>query len=298
MAIESLQGFSDQLAALVESASKSVVRVDARYRIAGTGIVWASDVILTADHVVEREEGIQVSFNGNSHPVELVGRDPSTDIAALRVKGASLTPANIGDPKALKLGHLVAALGRPWGEEPIASVGVVSGKGLGFRGRSRLRDGLIQTDLVLYPGFSGGPLIDASGRVVGMNSATLGRGISFAVPADTAGQVVTALLHEGRVRRGYIGVNLQIVPVSEKLAKALAMQQGRALMILATESGSPAEKAGLLPGDMLVKIGDQILEGIEDLQRYLSADQVGNTMTVTIVRGGQIKELGLTVGAR
>lgn len=299
MAIESLQSVSDQLAALIESASQSVVRVDARHRIAGSGIAWASDVILTADHVVEREEGIQISFNGNSYQVELAGRDPSTDIAALRVKGAKLTPAPIGDAKGLKVGHLVVAIGRPWSEETVASVGVVSGRGFGWRGlHSQFRDGLIQTDVILYPGFSGGPLIDASGRVVGMNSAVLGRGMALAVPADTATRVMNALLKEGRVRRGYLGVSLQIVPLAETLAKQLAAKQDRALMILTIESASPAEKAGLLPGDILLQIGDQSLEGIEDLQRYLSAERVGATVKLKVVRGGELKEVSLVVGSK
>ncbi len=294
MPIQSLQEFSDQLAALIENASKFVVRVDARQRIAGTGIIWANDAILTADHVIEREDEIQVSLNGTSFSAEIAGRDPSTDIAALRIKGATLTPALVGDPKTLKAGHLVIAIGRPWSPDTVVSVGTVSARGLGWLGRqSQFREGLIQADVILYPGFSGGPLVDASGRVVGMNTSVLGRGMALAVPADTLSRVMTALLQEGRVRRGHLGVGLQVVPLSKP-----PLENKSGLMILTIEQGSAAEKAGLLPGDILFKIGGQTLESMEALQRYLSSDRIGSAAKVGLVRGGEIKEIEVVIGSR
>jgi len=186
MALESLQAFSDQLAAMVESVTRVTARVDARNRVAGSGIVWSADgVILTADHVVEREEDIHVQLDGTTYDAELVGRDPTTDLALLRVDAKNLVAASVADSKTLKAGHLVFAVGRPWGGEPIASSGIVSalGKfGFGSGWGSQFREGLINSDVVLYPGFSGGPLADASGRVVGMNSSVIGRGMSLAVP--------------------------------------------------------------------------------------------------------------------
>ncbi len=299
MTIESLQAFSDQVAEVVQSAGKSAVRVDARQRIAGTGIVWGPDVILTADHVVEREEEIAVSVDGNSFMAELVGRDPPTDVAALRIKGGNLTPAAQGDPQALKVGHLVIAIGRPWSTEAIVSVGFVSGKGSSWVGRhTPFREGLIQADVTLYPGFSGGPLVDASGRMVGMNSSVLGRGMALAIPTDTVSRVMAALLKEGRVRRGHLGVGLQLVPISDKIAAKLTTTQERGLMILTVEPGSAAEAAGLLPGDILVRIGDQALVGLEDLQRALTADRIGQPVDVTVIRGGDVKHVSVVVGAK
>lgn len=299
MAIESLQGLSDQLAAVVEAAGRSVVRVDARQRIAGTGIAWGADVVLTADHVVEREEEITVSADGDSSSAELIGRDPSTDTAALRVKSGGLKQASLGQAAGLKVGNLVVAIGRPWGADAIISLGVVSGKGTGWiRRHSSFREGLIQADVTLYPGFSGGPLVDASGRVVGMNTSVLGRDMALAVPVETASRVMSALLKEGRVRRGHLGVGLQLIPLSQAISSKLGSSQERALMVLTIEQGSAAEQAGLLPGDILVKISDQGLGGLEDLQRFLSPDRIGNTVPLTVVRGGEIKQINVVVGSK
>src|SRR5512143_3321838 len=244
MAFSNLQALSNEYAALVEQVSKSVVRVDARHRLAGTGVVWSTDgVIVTADHVVEREEGIEVfTPGGETTKAELVGRDPGTDVAVLRAAAKGLVAADWTPPGELKAGHLAFALGKPWDNTPIVSGGIISAIGVGIRGHGR--NGFVQSDVVMLPGFSGGPLVDAGGRVIGMNSSVLGRGVSLAVPVETMKRVIADLLKEGRVRRPYLGVGLQVVPLASSLS-AKAGGQERALMVLTIESGGPAEQSGL-----------------------------------------------------
>ena len=297
MAFSNLQALSNEYAALVEQVSKSVVRVDARHRIAGTGIVWSADgVIVTADHVVEREEGIEVlTPGGETVKAELIGRDPNTDVAALRISASGLTAADWTPPAELKAGHLAFALGKPWDNTPIVSGGIVSAVGVGMRGHGR--NGFVQSDVVMLPGFSGGPLVDAGGRVIGMNSSVLGRGVSLAVPVEAMKRVVGDLLKEGRVRRPYLGVGLQVVPLASSLS-AKAGGQERALMILTIESGGPAEQSGLLPGDILLSAAGKALQDTHDLQHALTPDNVGQTVTLSVVRGGEIKSIGVKVGSK
>ncbi|MBI3733210.1 MAG: trypsin-like peptidase domain-containing protein [Chloroflexi bacterium] len=296
MAFNNLQALSDEFATAVAQAARSVVRVDARHRVAGTGIVWSADgVIVTADHVVEREEGIEVlTPGGQTVKAELIGRDPSTDVAALRVSADGLTAANWSEPAQVKPGHLAFALGKPWDNTPIVSGGIISAVGVGIRGHGR--NGFVQSDVVMLPGFSGGPLVDASARVIGLNSSVLGRGVSLAVPVETMRRVVGELMKDGRVKRPYLGVGLQPVPLAPSLSQKAGSQE-HALMILTVENGGPAEKGGLLPGDILLAINDKPLQDIESLQRALIASQVGASVTVKMVRGGVVQDTSVTIGA-
>jgi S1-C subfamily serine protease len=297
MAFSNLQALSNEYAALVEQVSKSVVRVDARHRLAGTGIVWSADgVIVTADHVVEREEGIEVlTPGGETVKAELVGRDPGTDVAVLRAAAKGLVGADWTPPGELKAGHLAFALGKPWDNTPIVSGGIISAVGVGIRGHGR--NGFVQSDVVMLPGFSGGPLVDAGGRVIGMNSSVLGRGVSLAVPVETMRRVVADLLKEGRVRRPYLGVGLQVVPLASSLS-AKAGGQERALMVLTIESGGPAEQSGLLPGDILLSAAGTALEDTRDLQHALTPENVGQSVTLSVVRGGEIRSVAVKVGSK
>lgn len=301
MALENLQAFSDELAAVVAKVTRSVVRVEARQRIAGTGVVWTADgAIVTADHVVEREENIKVVFDGSSYDAELAGRDPSTDLAVLRIRGAALQPAQVAD-LTLKQGNLVFAVGRPWGQEPIVSAGIVSA--LGKFGQSngwgqQFREGLIHTDVTLYPGFSGGPLADASGRVVGINSSIIGRDLSLAIPTETVSRIAEQLLTEGRIKRGYLGVGVQKIPLQESLAKKLGLTQETGLMILTVEPDTNAEQAGLLPGDILVGLNGSTIARIRELNRWLANETGGRQVNARVIRGGALRELPITVGVR
>jgi S1-C subfamily serine protease len=302
MALDSLQAYSDELAAAVAKVTRSVVRVEARQRVAGTGVVWTSaGAVVTADHVVEREENIRVVFDGTTYEAELAGRDPSTDLAVLRVKASNLVPAQVAESKSLKQGNLVFAVGRPWGEEAIVSGGIVSA--LGKFGRANVwgaqfREGLIHTDVTLYPGFSGGPLADASGRVVGINSSVLGRDLALAVPGETVARIAEQLLAEGRIKRGYLGVGVQKIPLQASLAKKLGLEQETGLMVLMVEPGTNAEKAGVLPGDILVGLNGTTIARVRELNRWLAGETGGREVQARFIRGGEIKELPLTVGVK
>lgn len=308
MALENLQAFSDELAAMVARITRSVVRVEARQRVAGTGVVWTSPsggagdgAVITADHVVERDENIHVVFDGESYEAELAGRDPTTDLAILKIKASNLVPAQVADSNTLKQGNLVFAVGRPWGNEAIVSAGVVSA--LGKFGRmpgwgGQFKEGLIHTDVTLYPGFSGGPLADASGRVVGINSSVLGRDLSLAIPSETVARIAEQLLTKGRIERGYLGVGVQKIPLQQSLAQKLGLAQETGLMVLQVEPGTNAEKAGFLPGDILVGLNGTAIARVRELNRWLANESGGREVNARVIRGGEIKEFPITVGLR
>ncbi len=301
MALDSLQGFSDQLAATVQKVAHSTVRVDARDRVPGGGIIWSADgVIVTADHVVEREENIRVELEGSGYDAELVGRDPGTDLAVLKVKADNLIAAEVAAPRTLSPGNLVIAVARPWGDT-IASVGFVSSvdrSGSEEAWGTQFREGLIRAGLTLYPGFSGGPLADASGRVVGVNTSGPGQRMRIAIPSETAARVAAELLKEGRIRRGYLGIGVQKIPLAAGLAERLGARQETGLMVLTVEPGSAAEKSGFLPGDILIALGDAPLARVRELHRWLANARAGQQVQARVIRGGEIKELPVTIGER
>jgi S1-C subfamily serine protease len=290
-----LQKFSDGLAAAVEKAAQSTVTVDARGRIPATGIVWSADgEILTADHVIQRDESINVTLpDGTTHAAKVLGRDPGSDLALLKIEGAK----GLAVPEwaeAVKVGNLIFAVGRP--EDLQATLGSVVALGGPVRGRFRYLEAYIQTDVTMYPGFSGGPLVDASGRVAGLNSSALARGASIAVPVAVARALTDALRRDGHIQRGFLGVSTQPVRLAENIAAQLKQQSG--LMIIGAEKDSPAEKAGLMQGDVLVSLGGQTVTDIEALQTALGPGTVGKTVTVKVVRGGELKDIPVTVGER
>jgi len=290
-----LQKFSDGLAAAVEKAAQSTVTVDARGRIPATGIVWSADgEILTADHVIQRDESINVTLpDGTTHAAKVLGRDPGSDLALLKIEGAK----GLAVPEwaeAVKVGNLIFAVGRP--EDLQATLGSVVALGGPVRGRFRYLEAYIQADVTMYPGFSGGPLVDASGRVAGLNSSALARGASIAVPVAVARTLTDALRRDGHIQRGFLGVSTQPVRLAENIAAQLSQQSG--LMIIGAEKDSPAEKAGLMQGDVLVSLGGQTVTDIEALQTALGPGTVGKTVTVKVVRGGELKDIPVTVGER
>lgn len=339
---EVLTSLSDAMAELVETASKSIVRIEARRRLPATGIVWSADgVILTAHHIIESDEEIQIGLpDGSTAAAVLVGRDPSTDVAVLRAQGTvSLTAPTWAELDTLKVGHLVLALGRP-GDQVQATLGVISalssqwqgpqrgpfggGRGRGGRrggGRGRgfpfggseggereghiyrreggaggQQDTFVQTDVVMYPGFSGGPLVGAGGQILGMNTSALARGMSLAIPTPTIRRVIETLLTHGKVRRGYLGVTAQPVKLPDNLAQELDQEVG--LMVIAVEPDSPADKGGMVLGDVLVALGEEPVENVDELLALLRGDQVGKALKARIVRGGQLQEVEVTVGER
>jgi S1-C subfamily serine protease len=300
-----LSAFSDQLADTVERAARSIVTVAARPRQTATGILWRTDqetIILTADHVIEREEDITVTLpDQRQAKAQLIGRDPSADLAALRLPstefGPNLVPAETAE--GLRVGHLVLAIGKPTAEGPRVSFGTVSaieGPRRSWHGGEI--EGLIFADVTLYPGFSGGPLVDLSGRVVGLNSSHLTRQSSSALPIATLHRVASALLTHGRVKRGYLGIGTQQVPLPDPLAQKAGTGQKAALVVMTVEPNSPAERAGLLLGDLVVGIGGQPVTDAESLLSQLGGDRVGQSLPVKILRGGEARELSVTIGER
>jgi S1-C subfamily serine protease len=293
---EVLRNLSDALAATVEATGPAVVRVEARRRLPATGIVWSADgIIVTAHHVVQRDENIGVGLpNGQAVPATLVGRDPTTDLAVLRAQTEGLTPPAWTDLESLQVGHLVLALGRP-GQTVQATLGIVSALGDSWRTPAGGRlDRYLQTDVVMYPGFSGGPLVDAAGQVLGLNTSALLRGTSLTVPVPTLRRVVETLLAHGRVRRGYLGVGAQPVRLPAALKQQLGQETG--VLLVSVESGSPAEQGGLLLGDTIVSLDGQPVRHMDDLLALLSGDRVGAAVPVRIVRGGQVQELTVVIG--
>ena len=293
-----LQQLSDDLAATVQTASPSIVRIHGRRRMTATGIVWSADgVIVTAHHVVTRDDNLSVGLaDGSSAEATLVGRDPSTDLAVLRVQASGLTvPAwRAGDQ--VSVGQLVLALGRP-GETVQATLGVVSALGDAWRTPAGGQiDRYLQTDVVMYPGFSGGPLVGAGGAVLGLNTSALVNGVSVAVPVETLRGVVGTLLEHGHVRRGYLGVGAQPVRLPDALAADLG--QETALMLITVEPDSPAEKGGLVMGDTIVALDGQPVRHMDDLQALLSGDRVGKNVPVRILRGGKLEDRAVVIGSR
>lgn len=288
-----LKDLSDDIAALVEKASKSVVRVDARRGRAGTGIVWDSGLVLTANHVVEQEQEIEVVVDDKTVKASLVGRDPGTDLALLKVDGLTAPAMPRGKVEDLKPGQIVLAIGRPGSlKATFGTISAVSSSWRGWRGSEI--EHLIQTNAPLYPGFSGGPLVDVDGRAVGMNSWVFGRGDGRAIAMDVAERVVASLKSDGRIKRPYLGIGTQEVPLPEAV-KAKA-KQDTGLLIVAVEPESPAHKAGLMQGDTLVALNGTTTTNLEDLYAGLRKVKVGANQTVKVVRAGELKEIQITVG--
>jgi S1-C subfamily serine protease len=295
---EVLSKLSEDLAATVAEGGHTVVRVEARDRLPASGIVWSADgIIVTAHHVVERDDNITIGLpDGQSVAATLVGRDPTTDLAVLRAQTRGLRVPSWTEPDGLRVGYLTLALGRP-GRSVQATLGIISALGDSWRspGGGHV-DRYVQTDVTMYPGFSGGPLVDASGRVLGLNTSALLRSTSLAVPVSTIRRVVETLLTHGRIRRGYLGVGAQTVRLPAALAQQLGQETG--LMLASVESGSPADRHGLLLGDILVSLDGQALRSVEDLLVMLTGERVGATVPARVVRGGQARELRVTIGER
>ena len=293
-----LADVSDDLAKTVETAAQSVVRVEARRRLPASGIMWSAEgVVVTANHVVERDDKLRVGLpSGDSVDAELAGRDPTTDLAVLRTDATDVAPLPLVEPSDIRVGNLVLALGRP-GKNVQATMGMVSALGKSWRtGAGGAVDRYVQTDVVMYPGFSGGPLVDASGRGAGLNSSALMRGFNVALPVPTLRRVVDALLTHGRVSRGYLGVGAQPARLPQTVADEVGQESG--LLVVSVEPGSPAEDAGILMGDTIVSVAGEAARHMDDLLGFLSGDAVGKSVQVKIVRTGQTEEITVTVGER
>ena len=297
--INFLSAFSESLVEAVAKAGESTVLVNARRRIPASGIVYDADLILTADHVVERDDDISVLLaDGTSASATIAGRDPGNDLAMLRLENIKLTPAK-KTKQGVKVGQVVIALGRPSQEGIEASLGIISAIGGPAKTwRGGMLERYIRTDVVPFPGFSGGPLIDAEGRVVGLNTSGLAHGAAITIPAELAWAGADSLVKHGYIKRGYLGIRSQQVEISVELRKALDNQQEAGLLLVAVEKNSPAEAGGLLVGDILVAIDGHPTSDHNDLMLQLGGRTVGESVPVQILRGGIPKQLSVQVGER
>ena len=292
---------SNDLAGAVESAGQATVTVNARRRMPATGIVWNSDgLIVTSNHVVERDDDITVGLpDGRTEPATLLGRDSGSDLAILKVEASDLTPAPRSDIE-VKPGHLVLAIGRPGPSGPMASFGVVSVVGGAWRTQQGSTvESFIRADVAMLPGFSGGPLVDAQGNVLGLNSSHLGRGGGgTTIPSAAIDTIVESLQTHGKVRRGFLGIGAQSVTIPSALASSAGIEQEQGLVIVGVEPEGPAERDGLFLGDVIIAIGGQPIASVEELQDALSGDLVGKAAEINILRGGARQTISVTVGER
>lgn len=309
---ELLDAYSRAVVGAADRVGPSVVKIDvelpARARRrgdgrgdhggsgSGSGFVFAPDgLVLTNSHVVSGAQTIRVTLqDGRVMVADLVGDDPDTDLAVVRITADHLVAARFGDSSDLRPGQLVIAIGNPFGFQHTVTAGVVSALGRALRARTvRLMENLIQTDAALNPGNSGGPLVTSDGLVVGVNTAVIlgGQGIAFAVPINTARVVISALLRDGRVRRSHLGIAAQDASLPRALARELGLSQERAVGVVSVTAGSPAAQAGLAAGDMLLALSEQIVTGVDDLHRLLTDAWIGQRVALRVLRRGVVRNL-------
>lgn len=294
--MQTLRLLSNDLASAVERAARSVVAVHARPRLPSTGVHWRPGIVVTAEHTVRVEEEIRVAWpDGRAAPASLVGRDPGTDLAVLRIGDTDWPVAEVGDSAELGVGNVVLAVG--YG--PRASWGVVSAVGGAWRTwRGGEVDRLLRVDLVLYPGFSGGPLVDASGNIAGLVTSGLSRQLELAVPASTVARIVDELLATGRISRSYVGLGLQPVALPEALRHLAPGSDARGLIVVSIEADGPAGRAGVMLGDVLVALEGAPLHDLGDVQAVLAGRRVGTAVTASLIRAGAPLEVAVTLGER
>lgn len=298
--MSSLLALSNSIADTVEQAGSSVVAVNAGTRISPSGIHWRQGIIVTSDESLQRYDEISITLgDGRTLPVKVVGYDSSTDIAVFQLQNADIPVAKIGDATTLKVGHLVLGLARSSEGDLRAAMGAVSVVSGAWRSMSGGNiDQFIRPDISLYPGFAGGPLVDAAGNIVGMNTSGR-RGTALTIPAATIDRVVNQLQSKGRIARGYLGVGMQPVRLPKNLKTALNLPTATGVIVVNVESSGPADNAGLLLGDVLVKFDNIAVSDTGDVLALLNnSDRIGKTVPVQIIRGGTLVELAIAVGER
>ena len=284
----SLTELSDQLADAVAQAGATIVAVHARPNLPSTGVHWRDGVVVTTDGTVRRDAGITVTLpSGASATATLAGRDRGTDLAVLKIEPGQLPVARLGDPATLRPGHLALALARLDERGPRAAFGAVSAVGGPWRcWKGGEIDRLVQSDLVIYPGFGGGPLVDVEARVHGVNSGGLSRSLATTIPVGTVERVVTQLLQRGYVARGWMGAAMQPVYYEAAVQQQLGLPASGGLVVLSVEAGGPAAHAGLAIGDVIVAVDGRPVEHPDQILALLAGDVVGKTLHLDVVRGG------------
>jgi|SRR5438128_7745573 len=302
-----LDAYSLAVVRAAELVSPSVVKIEVRKRTnpyryppeaggSGSGFVISPDgFVLTNSHVVHRAEKIEVVLGDGRRPdAHLVGEDPDTDLAVVRIYAPNLVAARLGESKSVRVGQLAVAIGNPYGFECTVTAGVVSALGRSFRSNSgRLMDNIIQTDAALNPGNSGGPLVNSRGEVIGVNTAVIlpAQGICFAIAIDTAKYVTGWLIKEGRIRRSYIGVGGQNTRIHRRIVRHLHLPVETGLLVLYVESDSPAQSAGLREGDVVVEFDGHPVSGIDELHKLLTESQIGRRSSLVVIRNTETLQL-------
>ena len=289
--MSTLSALSNDLAGAAERAGRAVVAVHGRQHRPSSGVLWQPNVIVTAEHTLKRDEEITVTLpDGSNVPAVLAGRDAGTDLAVLKADTGKTAAAELGETATLTVGHVVLALGRSGEKGVHASLGVISGLGGPWRTwRSGHVDQLVRLDMTLYPGFSGGPLVDAEGRIAGINTSGLSRVMAVTIPVLTVQRVAKELLEKGRVARGYLGIGMHPVRLPD----------GRSgLIVINVQPESPAGQAGVLIGDVLLKVNGAKVSDHDDVHNHLTPGNVGKKLKAAILRGGVATEVEITVGER
>jgi len=304
---EMLDAYSRAVTAAVAKVGPSVVNVEVhrgsgpagRPAGSGSGVIFTPDgFALTNSHVVHGADRLEVRLeDGRMSEAEVVGDDPDTDLAVIRIFTPSLKSSVLGDSTNLRVGQLVIAIGNPYGFQCTVTAGVVSALGRSLRSQSsHLIDNVIQTDAALNPGNSGGPLTDSQGRVIGINTAVIlpAQGLCFAIPVNTAKFVASLLMRHGRVRRGYIGVGGQNVPILRRVARHHQLAHESGLLVISVEAASPADRAGLKKGDIIVSFNETPVSGIDDLHRLLTVSYTGGRSMIGVIRHTELLSLAIT----
>jgi S1-C subfamily serine protease len=306
-----LDAYSNAVTSVVEKVGPAVVSVGVKKQAgrrnfgieegAGSGVVIAQDgYVLTNNHVVENTVDVEVGLtNGDTFKAEVVGADPETDLAVIRAATSGLPTAALGNSDALRVGQLVIAIGNPFGFQSTVSTGVISALGRALRGETgRLIENVIQADVSLNPGNSGGPLVDSRGLVIGINTAIIpmAQGISFAIPVNTANWVVSELLTHGKVRRAYLGLAARVRPIGRRAQVFYKLPAATVVEVISIAANGPAQKAGLLEGDVLLALNGQNVATVDDIHRLLSETAAGSKITLAVLRGEERRELLVVTG--
>lgn len=293
-----LQSLSQDLARVVERVSTAVVAINARRYSSSSGVCWRDGIIVTAAHTLRRTEDISVILpSGEAIAAALAGADPSTDLAVLKIDSADISAPLFGDTSQLKVGHVVLALGRGAQRGLNATLGIVGVlTGAWHTWQGGLIDQFIGLDLDLHPGAAGGPLADSNGNVLGINTLGLSRRIALTIPASTVNRVVGKLLEKGHIGRGYLGLGMRPIELPDDLKRTPSVDSG--LIVVSVEPDGPAGKAGVLFGDVIIALGGAAVGNLRDLQAFLEPESVGNTIPVSIIRGGKPVEVKVTIGER
>jgi len=300
MAASGIAKVSDDLATAAMQSGESVITVFGRRRRPSSGIHWRAGIVVTADHTIQREQDISVVLPSKKRvEAKLAGRDPGTDLAVLKLDGGNAQVPAFDDPTKLKLANFVLALGRTRAGDLVASSGIIGGIGGEWRTwRGGRVDQSIRLALELYPGFSGGPLASAEGKVLGVNTSGLGRGRPITIPVATVNRTVDELLEKGYVARPYLGIAMQPVTIPESLAGNLKSSPSGGLMVLHVEASGPADKAGIVLGDVIVELEGNPALDIENIRELLASAKIGDSLLATVLRAGAPVELSVKLAER